>query len=340
MLRGGRPDHERLERQGAALYNARATVGFFETMPGRLPPISALRALEAAARHMSFTRAAHELNVTQSAISHQIKTLEGLWGLKLFKRTVRGVTLTPTGEELAKITREFFDRMTRTLDELRISSTHEPLRVDTLQSFAVKWLVPRLGRFHEIHPEIDVWISTHDRLVDFGSDDVDLAIRLGHGQYPGLHTSLLMREEVYPVCTPEFFANDGLPRSPRDLLDYPLLLRLGEPNHPNWEQWFEAAGLPGVRPVAGPRFPDSNMAIEASKDGLGVALARTAHVADELATGELVRLFDVVCPSSVAYYLVCPEGREGEPHIAAFRRWIMSEASSLPAGSQNVARSA
>jgi len=223
-----------LERQGAALYNARATVGFFETMPGRLPPISALRALEAAARHMSFTRAAHELNVTQSAISHQIKTLEGLWSLKLFKRTVRGVTLTPTGEELAKITREFFDRMTRTLDELRISSTHEPLRVDTLQSFAVKSLVPRLGRFHAIHPEIDVWISTHDRLVDFGSDDVDLAIRLGHGQYPGLHTSLLMREEVYPVCTPEFFANDGLPRSPRDLLDYPLLLRLGEPNHPNW----------------------------------------------------------------------------------------------------------
>ena len=309
-------------------------------MPGRLPPISALRALEAAARHMSFTRAAHELNVTQSAISHQIKTLEDLWGLKLFKRTVRGVTLTPTGEELAKVTREFFDRMTRTLDGLRVSSSHEPLRVDTLQSFAVKWLVPRLGRFHEIHPEIDVWISTHERLVDFGSDDVDLAIRLGHGRYPGLHASLLMREEVYPVCTPAFFAQDGLPESPRELLDYPLLLRLGEPNHPNWEQWFEAAGLPGVRPVAGPRFPDSNMAIEASKDGLGVALARTAHVADELATGELIRLFDVACPSSVAYYLVCPEGREGEPRIAAFRDWIMSEASSTRAGSVSVARSA
>ena len=305
-------------------------------MPGRLPPISALRALEAAARHMSFTRAAHELNVTQSAISHQVKTLEDLWGLKLFKRTVRGVTLTPTGEELAKITREFFDRMTRTLDELRISSTHEPLRVDTLQSFAVKWLVPRLGRFHEMHPEIDVWISTHERLVDFGSDDVDLAIRLGHGRYPGLHACLLMREEVYPVCTPEFFGHDGLPESPRELLDYPLLLRLGEPNHPNWEQWFEAAGLPGVRPAAGPRFPDSNMAIEAAKDGLGVALARTAHVADELATGELIRLFDVACPSSVAYYLVCPEGREVEPRIAAFQGWIMSEASSIRAGSEDV----
>ena len=309
-------------------------------MPGRLPPISALRALEAAARHMSFTRAAHELNVTQSAISHQIKTLEDLWGLKLFRRTVRGVVLTPTGEELAKVTREFFERMTRTLDALRISSSREPLRVDTLQSFAVKWLVPRLGRFHEIHPDIDVWISTHDQLVDFGSDDVDLAIRLGHGQYPGLHASLLMREEVYPVCTPGFFGQDGLPRTPRDLLEYPLLLRLGEPNHPNWEQWFEAAGLPDVRPVAGPRFPDSNMAIEASKDGLGVALARTAHVAGELASGELIRLFDVACPSSVSYYLVCPEGNEDEPRIAPFRRWIMSEASSTESGSAGIARSA
>ena len=309
-------------------------------MPGRLPPIAALRALEAAARHVSFTRAAHELNVTQSAISHQIKTLEELWGLRLFKRTVRGVALTPPGEELAKVTREFFERMTQTLDGLRISSSHEPLRVDTLQSFAVKWLVPRLGRFHELHPAIDVWISTHDRLVDFGTDDVDLAIRLGGGSYPGLHATLLMREEVYPVCTPGFFAHDGLPEHPRDLLDYPLLLRLGEPNHPNWEQWFEAAGLPGVRPSEGPRFPDSNMAIEASKDGLGVALARTAHVADELATGELVRLFDVACPSSVAYYLVCPEGREDEPRIAEFRTWIIGEAMSMQARAVRAVRSA
>ena len=309
-------------------------------MPKRLPPISALRALEAAARHASFTRAAHELNVTQSAISHQIKTLEELWGLKLFKRTVRGVAPTPTGEEFAKVTREFFERITRTLDALRISSSHEPLRVDTLQSFAVKWLVPRLGRFHEFHPEIDVWISTHDRLIDFGTDDVDLAIRLGRGQYPGLHASLLMHEEVYPVCTPGFFAHDGLPESPRDLLDYPLLLRLGEPNHPNWEQWFEAAGLPGVRPSEGPRFPDSNMAIEASKDGLGVALARTAHVADDLVTGELIRLFDVVCPSSVAYYLVCPEGHENEPRVAVFRKWIIGEAIAMQAGAEGAATSA
>ena len=309
-------------------------------MPGRLPPISALRALEAAARHVSFTRAARELNVTQSAISHQVKTLEELWGLKLFRRTVRGVALTPPGEELAKVTREFFDRMTQTLDGLRISSSHEPLRVDTLQSFAVKWLVPRLGRFHELHPAIDVWISTHDRLVDFGTDDVDLAIRLGGGSYPGLHASLLMREEVYPVCTPGFFALDGLPEHPRALLDHPLLLRLGEPNHPNWEQWFEAAGLPGVRPSEGPRFPDSNMAIEASKDGLGIALARTAHVADELASGELIRLFDVSCPSSVAYFLVCPDGRQDEPRIAAFRTWIIGEAMSMQAGAEGAAASA
>ena len=309
-------------------------------MPERLPPISALRALEVAARHLSFTKAARELHVTQSAISHQIKTLEELWGLKLFERRVRGLALTANGEELARTTREFFDRMSHTLDALRVAPSHEPLRVDTLQSFAVRWLVPRLGNFHELHPEINVWISTHDRLVDFGVDDVELAIRLGQGSYPGLHASLLMREDVYPVCAPEFLARNGLPENPRDLLDFPLLLRLGEPNHPNWKQWFEAAGLADVRMADGPRFPDSNMAIEASKDGLGIALARTAHITDELATGKLVRLFDVECPSSVAYYLVCPEGHEDQPRIAAFRKWIIGEAASTSAGPEDAAANA
>ena len=142
----------------------------------------------------------------------------------------------------------------------------------------------------------------------------------------------------YPVCAPEFLARNGLPENPRDLLDFPLLLRLGEPNHPNWKQWFEAAGLADVHMADGPRFPDSNMAIEASKDGLGIALARTAHITDELATGKLVRLFDVECPSSVAYYLVCSEGHEDQPRIAAFRKWIIGEAASTSAGPEDAGR--
>jgi LysR family glycine cleavage system transcriptional activator len=304
-------------------------------MPHRLPPITALRALEAAARHLNFTKAAEELNVTQSAISHQIRTLEDLWHLKLFERRSRGLTLTRNGEALAPVVRQFMARMNDTLDELRVQAERDPLRVDMLQSFAVKWLVPRLGKFQERFPELDVWISTHDTLVDFERDDVDLAIRLGNGHYPGLYSRLLIREDVFPVCTPEFLAAEGEPRSPRDLLRYPLLLRLGEPAHPNWEQWFEATGTTDVSISEGPRFPDTNMALQAALDGQGIALARTAHVVDELAEGRLVRLFEIDCPSTVAYYLVCPEGHEQRAKVAAFCKWILEEAAEIHGASRH-----
>ncbi len=298
-------------------------------MPHRLPPIAALRALESAARHLNFTKAADELNVTQSAISHQIRTLEDLWKLKLFERQSRGLSLTRSGQALAPVARDFISRLSDTLDELRAEDTRDPLRVDMLQSFAVKWLVPRLGKFHERFPESDVWISTHDSLVDFERDEVDLAIRLGPGHYPGLYSRLLIREDVFPVCTPQFLAQAGTPSTPKELLDYPLLLRLGEPAHANWEQWFAATGNPGVHISEGPRFPDTNMALQAALEDQGVALVRTAHVVDELAEGRLVRLFQVDCPSTVAYYLVCPEGQQDSPKIAAFCNWILEEAAAM-----------
>ena len=290
-----------------------------------MPPISALRALDAATVELSFTKAARRLNVTPSAISHQIRTLEDAWGVKLFER--RGQLLAPTagGKKLARITHEFFDRIGETLDGLEAVSPHEPLRIDALQSFAVKWLVPRLGRFQDKHPEINVWISTHGRLVDFAEHDVDLAIRLGRGSFQGFHSTLLLREEAFPVCTPEFLARMGRPRSPRSLLGYPLLQRLGDPDRTNWTEWFEAAGVHGARLKEGPRFPDTNMALAAALDGLGIALARTAHVVDDLFSGRLVRLFDVDCPANVAYYLVCPEGHQEHAKVAAFRRWILAE---------------
>jgi LysR family glycine cleavage system transcriptional activator len=285
-----------------------------------------LRALEVAVRHSSFTKAAETLHVTPSAISHQIKLLEELWGVELFERKGQRLTATLAGQELANITRDFFDRMGQALDGLHVGSSREVLRVDTLQSFAVKWLTPRLGDFHALHEEIDVWISTHDQLVDFADNDVDVAIRLGDGHFaPGLDSVLLLQEEVFPVCTPEYLARVGRPLSPRTLLSYPLLLRLGELYHTNWEEWFAAAGIPGVKLSEGPRFPDTNMALEAAMKGLGVALARTAHVVDDLAAGRLVRLFDVRCPSNVAYYLVYPMGHQDRPAVKAFREWITSE---------------
>ena len=298
-------------------------------MPERFPPIAALRALEAAARHLSFTKAADELHVTQSAISHQIKALETLWDLKLFERHSRRLALTRNGQALAAVAREFSESLFDTLDTLRLQSSRTPLRVDMLQSFAEKWLVPRLGNFHDQHPEIDVWISIHNRLVDFAKDSVDLAIRLGSGDYHGLHSTLLMREDVFPVCTREFQSREGTPKTPREMLDFPLLLRLGEPNHPNWAHWFAAAGVPGVVPIEGSRFPSTSMALQAAMSGQGIALARTAHVADDLAAGRLIRLFNVNCPSNVAYYLVCPEGQQTRPSTAAFIVWILAQAEAM-----------
>lgn len=294
-------------------------------MARRLPPISSLRALEAAARSLSFTKAAEKLHVTQSAISHQIKLLEDLWGLKLFERKAQRLSLTRAGLELANITRDFFDRTAQALDTLHGTSSCEVLRIDTLQSFAVKWLAPRLARFHALHPDINVWVSTHDQFVDFSDSDVDVAIRLGDGYFPGLDSVLLLREEVFPVCSPEFLARVGKPSSPQDLLRYPLLLRLGELNHTNWEDWFAVAGILGVNLNEGSRFPDTNMALEAALEGMGIALARTAHVVDELHSGRLVRLFDVRCASNVAYYLLFPPGHRDHPVIAAFCAWIIEE---------------
>lgn len=295
-------------------------------MPHRLPPIAALRALEAAARHLSFTKAARELNITQSAISHQVRHLEQLWGLKLFDRRTSRLALTRSGQALAPVVRGFIDKMAITLETLQSEALRDPLRIDMLESFAVRWLVPRLGRFHEQQPDIDVWISTGDKLINFAVDEVDAAIRLGHGQYPGLHTTLLLREQLFPVCARDFLERAGKPKTPKDLLHYPLLLRRHDPRHPSWEYWFQVAGIDDVSLTEGMRFPDTNMALQAAMEGQGVAMARSAHVAEDLAAGRLVKLFNIPCPSTMAYYFVCPQGRETLPKIAAFREWICQEA--------------
>lgn len=293
----------------------------------RMPPIAALRAFEAAARRLNFTKAADELNLTQSAISHQIRHLEELWGLRLFIRRPRQLLLTRSGEALAPVLRDFFLRMKTELEALRAEGVSGTLRVSLLQSFALKWLVPRLARFREEHPKIDVWISTNDKYVDFDSDDVDVAIRLGHGVYPRLHTTLLLREHVFPVCSPRFLERTGAPSAPKDLIDYPLLLRVGEERVMNWDDWLRAAGVNNFEMPHGPSFPDTNMAVQAAIDGQGIALARSAHVGDDLAAGRLVRLFNVHCPSNLAYYVVCPKGSEDRPKVAAFRNWLLREAS-------------
>ncbi len=298
-------------------------------MPDHLPPLAALRSLEAAARHGSFTRAAAELNVTQSAISHQIRHLEGLWGLELFARDTRPLALTKSGAALALVARDFFARLSATLESLRVEDTRGALKISTLESFALTWLVPRLSDFREHHPEIDVWISTNDHhLIDFADEDVDLGIRHGRGDYPGMHSSLLLREYVFPVCSMRLVKQLGMPASPADLARFPLLLLShNEKSTWPWDAWLPVAGVPDLPIDKGPRFPNSNMALQAAIAGQGVALVRSAHVDGGLSAAGLVRLFDVHCPADLAYYLVCPEGTQARPRIAAFREWIQAEAS-------------
>ncbi len=298
--------------------------------PQHLPPTSALRALEAAARHLSFTAAAQELNVTQSAISHQIKALEQAWGLPLFERVGRGLRLTPAGKDFAQIAARFIEDLTTTLQRHQNTPLRQSLRISTVQSFATKWLVPRLHDFQVQHPGVDVWISASEDLVDLGRpagpNRVDAAIRLSQRRFPGLAMTPLLTEQVFPVCSPAFIARWGKPRRPEDLRDLPLLLRNQDRGVPTWADWFEHVGLRDIHLDHGIRFLESSLAIQAALDGHGIALARSAHLSDELSRGNLVRLFRIPFVSPLKYFFVCRQDRAREPAIAAFRDWIVGQA--------------
>ena len=295
-------------------------------MPIRFPPISAMRALEAAARHLSFTRAAEELSVTQSAVSHQIKHAEQIWEVKLFEKRGRRVVLTEAGHALVPVIRDFIRRISVTLEDLSEKHETPALRVTLLQSFAFKWLVHRLGHFNEDYPDIDVWISTTDNLVDFDAENADVGIRLGYGNWSGLYEELLLTEYVFPVCSPQFLRDHNPPDHPADLLKMPLLRRSAVDICPRWRDWFRDAGVRVVRMPHGTMFPQTSLAVQAAIDHQGIALARSAHVLDDLNAGRLTRLFpEVLSRSSVSYYFVCMPGRETEPQIAAFHEWLLRE---------------
>lgn len=297
-----------------------------DTAPMRdLPPTATLRAFEVATRHPTFTAAAQELHVTQSAVSHQLKHLEALWGVQLFERG-KALRLTAAGATLAPIVREFFISLEATLGDLREQKGRVRLSVSTTYSFALKWLLPRLPRLSRQHPELLVSLDTTDKIIHFSNRQPDVAIRLGKGSYPGLHSEFLFGEQVFPVASPELLRRVGTPQSPAELLHFPLLTRDGAELVPKWEVWFQAVGLAYVPLHESVRFGDTNMTVEAALLGQGVALVRSGHVENEISDGRLVRLFDVPLPSPLAYYFVCPKGIESRPHIASFRQWLVNEA--------------
>ncbi len=295
-------------------------------MSHRLPPIAALRALEATSRHLSFTKAADELFITQSAVSHQIRHIENLWDFKLFERQGRRLIITKEGQLIVPVVRDFLDNMHRTLDEITNTESRSSIRVSLVQSLAVKWLVPRLGKFYESYPDISIWISTSDTLVNFSTDEVDIAIRLGHGNWPDLHVDPLLQEYVFPVCSPSFLKRFPAPDHPTDLMRFPLLYRHSFDICPRWRDWFKDAGIIIKSLPRGSRFPDTSMSIQAAIDHQGIALARSAHVEKDLESGRLVKLFDVYSESPVSYFLVCPQKVVTQPRIAAFRQWLIKEA--------------
>lgn len=291
-----------------------------------LPPTATLRAFEAATRHATFTSASEELHVTQSAVSHQLKHLEELWGLQLFQRG-KSLTLTPAGAALAPIVREFFMNLEATLTDLREQKGRVRLKVSTTYSFALKWLLPRLPGLSRLHPEILVTLETTDKAIHFSSTEPDVAIRFGNGNYPGLHSEFMFREQIFPVASPDLLARLGTPRKPAELLRYPLLTRAGADLVPKWALWFQQVGVSMSALKESVRFADTNMTIEAALLGQGIALARSGHVEAEISDGSLVRLFKAPFPSPVGYYFVCPKGTESQPHVVSFRDWLLAESS-------------
>ena len=288
----------------------------------RLPPLSALRAFEAAARHLSFTRAAQELHVTQTAISHQIRALEDLLGVKLFRRLPRGLVLTEEAQRYVPAVRDAFDRLDAATGELLAARAGGPVTASVLPSFAAKWLVPRLGRLRTAHPEIDLRISASLHLADFAREDVDLGIRMGRGHYPGLRVDRLFGETLMPVCSPALLEGAHPLRRHEDLQHQVLL---HDDDYTGWQLWLDLAGVTGVEARRGLIFTDSGMVVQAAAEGQGVALARRVLAAGDLAAGRLIQPFDVTIPHDLAYYLVCPEATADQAKIAAFRSWLLAE---------------
>ena len=289
----------------------------------RLPSLNALKAFEAAARHESFTKSAQELNVTQGAVSHQVKALEAELGLRLFNRERQRLVITDAGRTYLEVVRDAFDRLAVGTNRLLQMQKSGVLTVSTSPNFAAKWLVHRLGRFVEGQPDIDLRVSASLQHIDFAREDFDLAIRHGDGQWPGLHVTRLCAEELFAVCNPKFLRGRSALRSPADLRHHTLLHTT---DRRGWIDWLEAAGAGGVDAARGPVFNQASMAIDAAVDGQGVALARSALAAWDLLAGRLVRPFAFSVKVSYAYWIVCPKSTADLPKIATFRAWLLAEA--------------
>ena len=299
-------------------------------MTARLPSLNGLRAFEAAARHLSFTVAASELNVTQTAVSHQIRRLEEELGIRLFVRQNRALALTPEAKDYLPGIRAAFNDLRLATDRLLRRDDDNVLTVSTLASLAAKWLLPRLATFQESHPGIDVRITTSPGLVDFRNGDVDAAIRYGRGHWPGTRAEWLTADELFPVCSPALLEGDKPLRCPEDLAHHTLLHSSGGYDD-DWRLWLTAAGLPSnISKQPGLTFDLILLTLQAAIDGSGVAMGRTSYVEADIAKGRLVVPFKVALPADAGFYLVSPEAKADPPKLGAFRQWLKASAQNKP----------
>jgi LysR family glycine cleavage system transcriptional activator len=301
----------------------------------RLPPLNALRAFEAAARHMNFSRAADELSVTPGAVSQQIQNLEDFIGSSLFRRTPKGLLLTDAAQTALPALRDAFDKLGEAANQLTAAVDGRRVTVTAAPSFAAKWLVPRLGRFETAHPEVDVWLTAGMELVDFASGEVDVAIRYGSGRYPGLEVTRLMSETVIPVASPALLAER--PIAVLEDLTHHTLLHDGSPDAdescPDWPMWLAARGIKGVDGARGARFNQSSLVIEAAANGRGIALAKGTLAQADLDAGRLIAPFEASStPLDFAYYLVHPKAKGRLKQVRAFSAWLAAEAAAHEEG--------
>ena len=288
----------------------------------RYPPLGSLRAFRAAAHLLSFTQAAEELNVTQAAISHQVKALEEALGCRLFTRGNRSLSLTEAGLRFLPYIDQIFQTLEQGLRQVHGRRGDATLTVSLLPSFASRWLVPRLGLFLKANPGIDFRLAPSRELINFHTEDIDLAIRYGSGNYAGLASIFLMDEDIFPVCSPTLQDGDHPLRVPADL-KYHVLIH--DEGHGDWRKWLVAANAHDVDPDKGPVYTDSAMAVQSAIEGDGVALARSRLVRDDIARGRLAVPFDISQPSGFSYYVVYPEDRRLTESMQVFIAWLQEQ---------------
>ena len=292
-------------------------------MATRLPPLNALRTFEAAARHLSFTKAAEELFVTQAAVSHQIRTLEDHLGARLFRRANRALMLTDEGQALVPAVRDAFDRLLAGVRRVEDLCCGGALTISTTPSFAATWLAGRLVRFQALHPEIELHLGATPRLVDFAREGIDCGIRYGEGDWPGLRAERLFRTALMPVCSPILLGGPHPLRQPEDLAHHTLLHALDGGD--DWRLWLRAAGLQRIDPTRGPKFDTIPLVLQAAISGAGVGIGLRQLVEAEVASGRLVAPFDLELTDECAWYFVAPEVMADQPKVVAFRDWLFEE---------------